>query len=64
MERKGPSPCYKEKIYIPQSLRNNKEYSPGTMNIYFIRDRQEQIRKENTIRNIMIWPGITQDVEH
>jgi hypothetical protein len=31
--------CYKEKIYIPQSLRQrtkNKVYYPGTMNVYFI----------------------------
>jgi hypothetical protein len=36
--------CYKEKIYIPQSLRQDKEYCPGTMNIYFIRDRLEHKR--------------------
>jgi hypothetical protein len=40
--------CYKEKKYIPQSLRQKeiieterKEYCPGTMNIYFIPDRLE-----------------------
>jgi aspartate carbamoyltransferase regulatory subunit len=37
--------CYKEKIYIPQSLRKiNIEYCPGSMNIYFIWDRLEQKR--------------------
>jgi hypothetical protein len=37
--------CYKAMIYIPQSLRDkNKEYCPGTINIYFIRDRLEQKR--------------------
>jgi hypothetical protein len=34
--------CYKQKIYIAQSLRQRKEYCPGTMNIYFIRDIPEQ----------------------
>jgi hypothetical protein len=30
------------KIYIHQSLRQRvKEYCPGTMNIYFIRDREQ-----------------------
>jgi hypothetical protein len=47
------------KIYIPQSLRQrllswHHEYllHPG------------QTRTEKTIRNIMAWPGLTQDVEH
>jgi hypothetical protein len=51
--------CYKEKIYIPQSLRQRvlswyHEYllHPG------------QTRTEKTIRNTMTWPGLTQDVEH
>ena len=29
--------CYKDKIYIPQSLR--QKYCPGTINTYFIPDR-------------------------
>jgi hypothetical protein len=36
--------CYKEyKQYLHSSIieTNNKEYCPGTMNIYFIRDRLE-----------------------
>jgi hypothetical protein len=50
--------CYKDKIYIPQSLRQRvlswyHEYllHPG------------QTRTEKTIRNTMMWPGLTQDVE-
>jgi hypothetical protein len=50
--------CYKQKIYIPQSLRQRvltwyHEYLlyPG------------QTRTEKTIRNIMTWPGLTQDIE-
>ena len=50
--------CYKDKIYIPQSLRQKvlswyHEYllHPG------------QTRTEKTIRNTMTWPGLTQDVE-
>jgi hypothetical protein len=50
--------CYKEKIYIPQSLRQRvlswyHEYllHPG------------QNRTEKTIRNTMTWPGLTQYVE-
>jgi hypothetical protein len=51
--------CYKEKIYIPQSLRHRvltwyHEYllHPG------------QTRTEKNIRNTMKWPGLTLDVEH
>jgi hypothetical protein len=39
--------CYKEKKqHLHSSIieTNNKEYCPGTMNIYFIRDRLEQKR--------------------
>jgi transposase InsO family protein len=50
--------CFKDKIYIPQSLRQRvlswyHEYllHPG------------QTRTEQTIRNTMTWPGLTQDVE-
>jgi Integrase zinc binding domain len=50
--------CYKDKIYIPQSLRQKVlswyyEYllHPG------------QTCTERTIRNIMTWPGLTQDVD-
>ena len=50
--------CYKDKIYIPQSLRQKvlswyHEYllHPG------------QTCTEKTIRNTMTWPGLTQDVE-
>jgi hypothetical protein len=31
--------CYKDKIYIPQSLKQKQKYYPGVMNIYFIQDR-------------------------
>jgi hypothetical protein len=51
--------CYKEKIYIPQSLIQRvlswyHEYllHPG------------QTRTEKTIRNTMTWPVLTQNVEH
>jgi hypothetical protein len=51
--------CYKEKIYISQSLRQRvlscyHEYllHPGWT------------RTEKTIRNTMTWPGLTQEVEH
>jgi Integrase zinc binding domain len=50
--------CYKDKIYIPQSLIQRvlswyHEYllHPG------------QTRTEKTIGNTMTWPGLTQDVE-
>jgi Integrase zinc binding domain len=50
--------CYKDIIYIPQSLRQRvlswyHEYllHPG------------HTRTEKTIRNTMTWPGLTQDVE-
>ena len=50
--------CFKDKMYIPQSLRQRvlswyHEYllHPG------------QTRTEQTIRNTMTWPGLTQDVE-
>jgi hypothetical protein len=39
--------CYKENLQNLHSSiieKSNKEYCPGTMNIYFIRDRQEQKR--------------------
>jgi hypothetical protein len=39
--------CYKDNIQDLHSsiiVTDNKEYCPGTMNIYFIRDRQEQKR--------------------
>jgi hypothetical protein len=39
--------CYKENkqdLYSSIIETNNKEYCPGTMNIYFIQDRQEQKR--------------------
>jgi hypothetical protein len=45
--------CYKEKIYIPQSLR--QRVRPGTMNIYFIRDRLEQKRTDFQQYHDMAW---------
>jgi hypothetical protein len=39
--------CYKEKkqdLHSSMIETNNKEYFPGTMNIYFIRNRLEQKR--------------------
>ena len=39
--------CYKDKIYIPQSLR--KKYFPGIMNTYFTRDRHGLRRLSGTL---------------
>jgi hypothetical protein len=51
--------CYKEKIYIPQSLRQRvlSWYHEYLLHL-------GQTRTEKTIRNTMTWPGVTQDVEH
>jgi hypothetical protein len=58
--------CYKERkqdLHFSIIETINKEYCPGTMNIYFIRERLEQ-KTEKTIRNTMTLPGLTQFVEH
>jgi hypothetical protein len=46
--------CYKEKTYIPQSLRQQKRSTPGIMNIYFIRDRLELKRLSGISRNGLV----------
>jgi hypothetical protein len=49
--------CYKEKIYIPQSLRQRvlSWYHEYLLHL-------GKTRTDKTIRNNMIWPGLTQDV--
>jgi hypothetical protein len=51
--------CYKEKTYIPQSLRQRvlSWYHEYLLHL-------GQTRTEKTIRNTMTFPGLTQDVEH
>jgi Integrase zinc binding domain len=51
--------CYQDKIYIPQSLRQQvlSWYHECLLH-------PGQTRTENSIRNTMMWPGLTQDVEH
>jgi hypothetical protein len=52
--------CYKEKIYIPQSLIQQQR----VMSWYHEHLLHPgQTRTEKTIRNIMTWPGLTQDVD-
>jgi hypothetical protein len=53
--------CYKEKIYITQSLRKHQRVL-SWYHEYLL--HPGQTRTEKTIRNTMIWPGLTQDVEH
>jgi Integrase zinc binding domain len=50
--------CYKDKIYIPQSLRQRvlSWYHEYLLHL-------GKTRTEHTIRNTMTWPGLTQDVE-
>jgi hypothetical protein len=48
-------------IYIPQSLRQ-KQRVLFWYHEYLL--HPGQTRTENTIRNTMTWPGLTQDVEH
>jgi hypothetical protein len=58
--------CYKENEQDLHSTiieTEDKEYCPGTMNIYFIRDRLEQKRLSGIPWHGLL-PGITQDVEH
>ena len=43
--------CFKEKIYIPQSLRQR------------VLSWYHEYLLEQTIRNTMTWPGLTQEVE-
>jgi Integrase zinc binding domain len=50
--------CYKDKIYIPQSLRQRVL---SWYHEYLLHPGQTQTEK--TIRNTMTWPGLTQDVE-
>jgi hypothetical protein len=50
--------CYKEKIYIPQSLRQKVRSWYHEYLLYL-----GQTRTEKTIRNTMTWSGLTQDVE-
>jgi Integrase zinc binding domain len=51
--------CHKGKMYIPQSLRQKKILSW----YYEYLLHPEHNRTEKTIRNAMIWPGLTQDIE-
>jgi hypothetical protein len=51
--------CYKENIYIPQSLRERVLSGYHECLLH-----PGQTRTEKTIRNTMTWPGLTQDVEH
>jgi hypothetical protein len=53
--------CYKEKIYITQSLTQRKKVL-SWYHEYLL--HPGQTRTEKTIRNTMTWPGLTQDVEH
>jgi hypothetical protein len=48
----------KQDLYFSIIETSNNEYCPGTINIYFIRDRIEQKRLSG-----IPWPGLTQDVE-
>ena len=50
--------CYKDKIYIPQSLRQKvlSWYHEYILHL-------GKTHTEKTIRNTMTWPGLTQDVE-
>ena len=50
--------CYKDKISIPQSLRQKVM---SWYHEYLLHPGQN--RTEKTIRNTMTWPGFTQDVE-
>jgi hypothetical protein len=53
--------CYKENIYIPQSLRQTKRVL-SWYHEYLL--HPGQTRTEKNIRNTMTWPVLTQDVEH
>jgi hypothetical protein len=53
--------CHKEKIYIPQSFRQQQRVL-SWYHEYLL--HPGQTRTEKTIRNTMTWPGLTQDVEH
>jgi hypothetical protein len=52
--------CYKEKIYIPQSLRQ-KQRVMSWYHEYLL--HPGQTRTEKTIMNTMTWPELTHDVE-
>jgi hypothetical protein len=54
--------CYKENIYIPQSLRQKKQRLLSWYHEYLL--HPGQTRTENTIRNTMTWSDLTQDVQH
>jgi hypothetical protein len=51
----------KNKIYIPQSLRKQQTVL-SWYHEYLL--HSGQTRTEKTIRSIMAWPSLTQDVEH
>jgi hypothetical protein len=53
--------CYKEKIYIPQSLRQQQRLL-SWYHEYLLHPGQTRIEK--TISNTMTWPGLTQDVDY
>jgi Integrase zinc binding domain len=50
--------CFKDKIYIPQPLRQRVL---SWYNEYLLHPGQNCT--EQTIRNTMTWPGLTQDLE-
>jgi hypothetical protein len=52
---------YKQKIYIPQSLRQPQRVL-SWYHEYLL--HPGQTRTEKAIRNTMTWSGLTQDVEH
>jgi Integrase zinc binding domain len=52
--------CYKDELYIPQSFRHNQNVL-SCYHEYLLHPGQTCI--EQTIRNTMTWPGLTQDVE-
>jgi hypothetical protein len=53
--------CYKEKIYITQSLIQQKRVLSWYHECLL---HPGQTRTEETIRNTMTWPGLKQDVKH
>jgi hypothetical protein len=56
--------CYKQKIYIPQSLRQ-KQRALSWYHEYLLHPGYARTESEKTTRNtICTWPGLTQDVEH
>jgi hypothetical protein len=55
--------CYKENIQIPQSLRKLQRVL-SWYHEYLLHPGQTRTETKKTIRNTMIFPDLTQDVEH